>query len=694
MRKITLMCALALSGLTSVAQTLTQGWYRFEAKEGAALSTLINENRAWVLNCENEFRQSVTNYYPVKYAAYDAEKDPTSWLYVTPVDGNTYTVQSLNGHYITTKVLASRTAANLNIIPGGDNNYVTIGDYWSIYTNNGAESPYAGASWRASDNRFEPTALTTEELAGYDIYTVSITGDTPATEIGNDTRVTCTNAANKGIASVYANGRFVFPAGTAVGASDFTAPDKAGHKTEITVSAESKMVVLEYVEMNYAELLADVVAKAKAALGKTGVGCTPADSPKRTELQNAITAAEALATVQESDVTAIQTALTTYCTVTNADLVMPEDGKVYTLTFRPADVKNGTYRYMNFNGTALETVATTLEAELPVTARFVCHKWMDGETAKHVLVPAYGEVGGKYLGFQGMSDEYIVNASDILVNTLVGTNSGMIIDKSAENLFGYLYFTFVNRSATDTQAGVSVINESTGSVDKSTAPFLNGSYTSAIIMREVEGYPNTVALKPAAGVDGAETIGTFSAPYAALVPEGVTAYTVASAGGTTVWMDPIEEGKVIPANTGVVLAATDAAVTSAFMVPAAGEERAVVESNLLGHSAGADKVIPAEEDAYVLTAVNGVVGFYRVKADAAARNLSMNKAYLTVPSSVAETEAFTIRFGFDGETSVRCIRAVEMGESGQEVYDLFGRRMTGTLKTGVYIRGGKKFMVK
>ncbi len=696
------MSALMLYGMNAVAQKpLTEGWYRFVAKEGTALSSVISGGKTTVQNGETEFRLDATHYYPLKFGVYDVGKAPVSWLYVTPKSGNVYNVRSLDGHYLTSKAASSRTAEQLNILAGGTNSYVTIGDFWTLYNSGEADGARVGGDTGQSDCRYEPIAVTATELAAYDVYTVSITGAAEASEIGLDARVTCTNAANKGIASVYNNGRFIFTAGTTVSASDFKASDVSGYKSAVTVSATNKKVTVTYAKKNNTELLAEVIAEAESTLARSGVGYPKADDAKRTLLATAITVAKAVALPVESDITKLQTALETYCTVTDAGIQMPEDGKVYTLTFRPADKKNGTYRYVNFNGVKLETVATTLEVELPATACFVCHKWMDGKTAKYLLVPAYGKVGGRYLSFQGLSEGYSAGVNDFTVNTLVGVPSTMVTDKSAKNLFGNVYLTFAKRSDTDEQTGVCSISELAGSFGNTTVPRLDGSYTSAVIMREVKGYPNTVTLAAAGNIPGINTIGTFSAPYAALVPEGVKACYVkhldTDEGESVACTVQLECGKAIPANTGVLLVSTSeeaTPVTSAFMVPAAGEERAAVEGNLLSHSAGADKAVPVEENAYVLSKRDGEVAFRQLATDASKRNLKKNKSYLIVPATVGQTTSFRIDFGFDDAAPVRGIRATGRNESRQEVYDISGRRMTGTLKAGIYIQDGKKFIVR
>jgi hypothetical protein len=61
------------------------------------------------------------------------------------------------------------------------------------------------------------------------------------------------------------------------------------------------------------------------------------------------------------------------------------------------------------------------------------------------------------------------------------------------------------------------------------------------------------------GIYNGQTIGTFSAPWATEIPEGVTAYYAKKAydgEGGTVWLTAVE-GNILPANQGVILIGED-----------------------------------------------------------------------------------------------------------------------------------------
>lgn len=467
---------------------------------------------------------------------------------------------------------------------------------------------------------------------------------------------------------------------------------------------------------DFSELLAELEqekANAEAYLAMDWIGTPTADATERVELASQVSSvADVIAApnfkayVENKE--ALDTKLSTYLNSTN--LRMPENGKAYTITFRPTNTQTGTYRYINYDGTRLTNVAMSgRDAQIPETGVFVFRKYTYiDETeeeatpvTKYALVPAYGSVYGKYLNYggnknnaNGANDSFTEGVNSCTIEALLQAETKTYItDQSAGNLFGYVYFLYDKRNSGNTDDGVYIMKEANAAYDNSGAPFLNGTYTSALIVREVPDYPSSVKLNEAAGINGAEGIGTFSAPYAAVVPEGVEAYYVKNVsdvnGETMAVAKRVEEGEVIPAGQGVLLTGT--AGTYAVMAPATSETRATLDGNMLGHSAGAAKAIPATEKAYILTGKNGVVAFYNLSEDENKRNLAMNKSYLVVPAGVQPARV-VLSFG-DISTGIDNV-AVSGYNPDAPVYDLSGRRVAQPVKGGVYIQAGKKYIVK
>ncbi len=134
----------------------------------------------------------------------------------------------------------------------------------------------------------------------------------------------------------------------------------------------------------------------------------------------------------------------------------------------------------------------------------------------------------------------------------------------------------------------------------------------------------------------------------------------------------------IPANTGVVLKGAKDADKAVLTIGVA----AAVEGNELQGTL----VEKNHENELVLGNNEGKIGFYGMNAGA---KIGANKAFL--PATAAGAQSFVLNF--DGEATA--IESV-MGETNTDapVYDLSGRRVVKTVKGGLYIQNGKKFIVR
>ena len=163
------------------------------------------------------------------------------------------------------------------------------------------------------------------------------------------------------------------------------------------------------------------------------------------------------------------------------------------------------------------------------------------------------------------------------------------------------------------------------------------------------------------------------------IPENVEAFAVTAINDG--WATLTEIENTIPANTGVVLKATEAGVYD-FAIA---EDVEDVE-NLLDGTVIATMV---DGSAYVLGNVEGV-GFYNAKLT---NNKFLNngyKAYLPVVAGASLSA--NLRFDFDGITTA--IEEVETEAAETVIYDLTGRRVNEITKAGIYIVNGKKVFVK
>ncbi len=140
--------------------------------------------------------------------------------------------------------------------------------------------------------------------------------------------------------------------------------------------------------------------------------------------------------------------------------------------------------------------------------------------------------------------------------------------------------------------------------------------------------------------------GTFWAPFAVEIPEGVKAYTGEMKGD---WIKMTEVEGVIPANTGVV-------VTSEQLVDvdlqAAESNPAALQTCYTGNTTGA--IMDVEQGAYLLQKQDEQVGWYKVSGEGF--TLAPNRCYLA-KGSVPEPNQSRTFFGFapDDATGINSI---------------------------------------
>ena len=188
------------------------------------------------------------------------------------------------------------------------------------------------------------------------------------------------------------------------------------------------------------------------------------------------------------------------------------------------------------------------------------------------------------------------------------------------------------------------------------------------------------------GIEFGQTIGTFSAHYATVIPEGVTAYYAEQEyDGGTVTLTPIEEGKALPANQGVILMG-EVGVNTVMFIPATDETEADLNANTFYHSATSSVVM--ESNDYILANGGQGIGFYKAKQGS---TLKQGKAFFHLTAGAAPL-SLVLKFG--GNTTDIDIIGTDMDNVDEPIFDIYGRQVTQILKGRVYIKNGKKFIAK
>ena len=137
----------------------------------------------------------------------------------------------------------------------------------------------------------------------------------------------------------------------------------------------------------------------------------------------------------------------------------------------------------------------------------------------------------------------------------------------------------------------------------------------------------------------------------------------------------------VPSNTGIVMVNSAAETTATLTI---GGEFSV-SNNALSGTCTAIALDGTNNSNYLVFGRSaGVLGFYRPSANVEA--IAANKAFL----ATNELSAVKLNIGND----VTAIENVKLGNGDAPIFDLSGRRVLAPVKGGIYIRDGKKYIVK
>lgn len=412
----------------------------------------------------------------------------------------------------------------------------------------------------------------------------------------------------------------------------------------------------------------------------------------------------------QADYDALETALNTATTKDAAatawqnfynSVKYPEDGKAYYIE----GVSRGGTRtgYIYYNGTQLK-FATELATPMPDEAIYYCHKLGD---RKYMFTTK----DGKYLMYatdsngesKGMEDAYDANKNTLTLqpmsynasNSYNCNNDVLTVNKNTVGLFlirgkraynaqwaNYDFYLMAGFHSGDFHAS-----------GNTSVYYTTNAQTSAFKFVEVPQPQNnaikTTAVKLSATAD-AETynLATYSSPFATTLPSDMKAYTVKNENGNYYLSRLNLTDQVLPANTGVILAANEA--NTFIPVPATTAPEAPTDNQLQATSGAAVTVDPAT-NAYIFTAKDNVAFFGLLSNNPNMRSIKAFKAYLTVGSNAAPR--LSLNFGDDNVTTG--INTITNGEQKADIiYDLSGRRVMNVQRAGIYIVNGQKRLIK
>ena len=448
--------------------------------------------------------------------------------------------------------------------------------------------------------------------------------------------------------------------------------------------------------------LETAVAEAQAFLNETPNTVGYPVEAKRTEFQSAIDA--------RASVTAIADAKTAFVAAT--DVVMPENGKAYKIN---AWWRNRTWP-LTFIENKPDGYACQTRAYVPVEnaspAVFVCRKVAEGEYA-------FITDNGYYFGWQAADKGnntdtvYQVTYNNNLTPNkfklvkAVVANNGAGPKLNNEEVFGkfnlygqrnnawwHYMFSYSSKNFHVSGSGVGA----------GTAWYGDNAHTVYYTFEEVDYTLNTIKMNKLegenpllTGLEEGMSMSTFSAPYPTVTPKGITAYYAQDISSTTT--EDGESKKVavlqkmrtaIPANQGVVLVGEVGKSGNFKMLPAAGEDVPTKLNNSL-RATGAHPVEMSQNGSvdYILGKKKPKgVGFYKASTGS---TLAAGKAYFHFENA-EQVRNFVLRFG--GETTDIEDAVLAPAADNDAIYDLSGRRVNEVTKGGIYIKNGKKFIVK
>lgn len=625
------------------------GWYQMRQVKSAKNNAVTSELPKYVFSNE-------TKGYSWFGTSDTQKEDATAFIYIDK-GAKDYGIQNINGKWGQSKAQATDTRSGMNIkVVSAEDKTFTVGDFWDDY-NTGV----MGGFGNSSTATFQFSKVSDEALAAYDVYTVEIKGDITTGSVSS------TIEANKGTKTVYPGGSFFFTAGTSLTVNDFSAPDVTDYRKTITVDKNDKKIVVAY---QYAYTLDELKATANELLSHKGAGYPIEGAAARATLAQAV--AEATSALD------LDKAIKLY-KGSKTEIQMPEDGKVYVFTNVQ---KNGARYYLKYENDKLNIFERgDVPAEsLAAAAKFVC-RVVNG---KYVFVNIED---GKYLVWVGMGSDSQngTNSAKGYLTAYKADWTNMTVTSNM-SIYGCLNFGGKRyEDATKNQSNfiLKVENGKVAYDAYNTNELVNDKHSTAFRFEEVS-YPNTVTFNTVSDVEGVSNLATFSASFATVIPTGVKAYYVSTADNSQATMKAVE-GEAIPAKTGVLL--TSESADAVTMVPATGETLATITDNKLGNSAGAEKIIADGDNAYILAKGDNGTAFYKGKVGT---KLGMNKAYLTLNEAGAP-EAISMNFG-GNVTGINQI--VNAEQNNAPVYDLTGRRVVRTVKGGLYIKGGNKFIAR
>lgn len=179
-----------------------------------------------------------------------------------------------------------------------------------------------------------------------------------------------------------------------------------------------------------------------------------------------------------------------------------------------------------------------------------------------------------------------------------------------------------------------------------------------------------------------DRVATFSASNDVVYGSDVNAYIASTANATSNEVTLLPLNGALKAKDGAIVSTTSTADVYAYVSSAAVDSR---ENILIG---GGDEALSLTANNYYIFNKSGEEAVFSPLA--ADGNLAANKAALKYVTAGAQP----LNLSFGDVTGIHTLPALQINKSANTIYDLSGRKVSGSLPKGIYISNGKKFMVK
>lgn len=229
---------------------LAEGWYTLDLSGVVTsrtdltnwVNTAISEGTTRWHACEEEYEQNLNgnfNYYHVGISN-PASIDPALCFF--HIGNSTMTqvqITSQNGHHLQGNGTAGRTAYNMPVSALTLFGNMTIPA--CLWKNNNINAPHdllGSFSGNSCIYQTEPA-----DLSAYDLYSVTIIGETPATHVVDDVKIGLNIPENKGLQAVYNGGTFFVDKDTHIEAAYVVTPVHADNPTPLVTIANGVITV-------------------------------------------------------------------------------------------------------------------------------------------------------------------------------------------------------------------------------------------------------------------------------------------------------------------------------------------------------------------------------------------------------------------------------------------------------------------